>query len=1034
MVALTGVTGAGGFGKTTVANAVARDDRVTSRFPDGVHWVTLGEEVRGADLARRINDLSELVSGARPHYTEPEQAGQHLGAVLEGKRCLLVIDDVWRSAQLEPFLIGGLSCRRLVTTRVQGVLPADTVPVTVDAMTPEQSRELLAEGLDSSGVDWKPLVLRTGRWPLLMALANRAIHRYVRRGLSAEEAVTRVNDRLSSRGPVALDVANADQRRLAVANTVEVSLSLLAEDDPRWLDRYLELAVFAEDDVIGQETLETYWGHTAGLGAAEVEELCLQLFDLSLVSRYKLDREQQCLWLHDVMREYVRHRAVADLPDYHQALLGAYRVGLATLNGRTEWWGLPSTEPYMWSALSRHLHHAGFTTELNNTVCDFRWITAVLHRDSPAAVERDIGYATGINALALRRAIAQNAHLLHPMEPANTLAPTLLSRLHGYPELADYLTAASATIPRPFLAAIAALPDSADPALERVLPVHNGRVASVAISPDDSWLATVGHGAVRLWDFDGVEIAAFTIPAGADELLAISPDRSWLATGGSDGTVRLWNVDGSHRLTLTGHAQGVASLAISPDGAWLATAAHDGTVRLWLADGTELATLIGATGTVSSLAISPDGAWLATASHDDTVRLWWADGTHRSTFTVRTRTGRHMAISPYSTWIAIIGDSYTVHIWGVDGSRRTTFTGHMNTVWPVAISPDGAWLSTGDEDGTVRLWRPDGTELVTLAGHVGTVSSIAISPDGDWLATVGDDAVRLWRVDRTDHSTFGRYTGTVDAVAISPDGRWLATGGEDGTVRLWSVEGDELASFAGHVGPARSVAISPDGRWLASGGHDGMVQLWWADRTNQTGFLGHAGSVRSVAISSDSTWFATGGDDGMVRLWGDDGSHLATFTGHKNWVHSVAISPDDTWVAAASADETVRLWRTDGTEIATLTGHVDAVGSVDICSDGTWLATSGDDGAIRLWGSDGTELDLLEVQADHVWSVTISPDGTWLATYSNDKTVRLWESATGRCVSALRTSESCEHGVWFPDGSGFAAVGERGIFLFRLEV
>ena len=42
-----GVGGQGGFGKTVVAAAVARDPRVREAFPDGVFWVTLGQD---ADL------------------------------------------------------------------------------------------------------------------------------------------------------------------------------------------------------------------------------------------------------------------------------------------------------------------------------------------------------------------------------------------------------------------------------------------------------------------------------------------------------------------------------------------------------------------------------------------------------------------------------------------------------------------------------------------------------------------------------------------------------------------------------------------------------------------------------------------------------------------------------------------------------------------------------------------------------------------------------------------------------------------------
>jgi len=47
----TGLVGAGGFGKSTLAKMVAHDPRVAERFPDGRIWVTVGADTRGPGLA-----------------------------------------------------------------------------------------------------------------------------------------------------------------------------------------------------------------------------------------------------------------------------------------------------------------------------------------------------------------------------------------------------------------------------------------------------------------------------------------------------------------------------------------------------------------------------------------------------------------------------------------------------------------------------------------------------------------------------------------------------------------------------------------------------------------------------------------------------------------------------------------------------------------------------------------------------------------------------------------------------------------------
>ena len=78
----TALRGAGGFGKTTLARMMVHNPAVQQAFPDGIAWVTIGEDAHGADLAAKVNDVTETVSRSKPSLSDPALAGSALGAAL----------------------------------------------------------------------------------------------------------------------------------------------------------------------------------------------------------------------------------------------------------------------------------------------------------------------------------------------------------------------------------------------------------------------------------------------------------------------------------------------------------------------------------------------------------------------------------------------------------------------------------------------------------------------------------------------------------------------------------------------------------------------------------------------------------------------------------------------------------------------------------------------------------------------------------------------------------------------------------------
>jgi hypothetical protein len=132
-VAITAaLRGAGGYGKTTLAKALAHDADIQDAYFDGILWAELGEKPES--LLSIISDLITRLTGEPPGLETINAAASALGEALGDRRILLIVDDAWREQDLRPFLQGGPNTTRLVTTRIDSVLPQEAVRQPVDAM------------------------------------------------------------------------------------------------------------------------------------------------------------------------------------------------------------------------------------------------------------------------------------------------------------------------------------------------------------------------------------------------------------------------------------------------------------------------------------------------------------------------------------------------------------------------------------------------------------------------------------------------------------------------------------------------------------------------------------------------------------------------------------------------------------------------------------------------------------------------------------------------------------------------------------
>ena len=76
-----------------------------------------------------ISDLITWLTGEPPGLQTINAAASALGEALGDRRILMVVDDAWREPDMRPFLRGGPNATRLITTRLDNILPDNAVQI-----------------------------------------------------------------------------------------------------------------------------------------------------------------------------------------------------------------------------------------------------------------------------------------------------------------------------------------------------------------------------------------------------------------------------------------------------------------------------------------------------------------------------------------------------------------------------------------------------------------------------------------------------------------------------------------------------------------------------------------------------------------------------------------------------------------------------------------------------------------------------------------------------------------------------------------
>ena len=299
------------------------------------------------------------------------------------------------------------------------------------------------------------------------------------------------------------------------------------------------------------------------------------------------------------------------------------------------------------------------------------------------------------------------------------------------------------------------------------LPGHRTDVRALAVSYDQTMLASASNGTIKIWNIQtgscirtfecGYALCCTFAPrdqviivgtksgklemyeiasASCTEVIDAHDGPVWtlkmyggysysgLVSGGADKSVHFWNLK-THREPVLGSSRthsrlglvktrtlkvhdDVLSLCISHDDRLIAVSLLDNTVKVFFLDSLRLyLNLYGHKLPVLSMDISLDNRLIITCSADKNVRIWGLDfgDCHKAIFAHQDSIMQVKFLGNGHQFISV-GKDRLVKYWDGDKFEQIQkLQGHHGEIWALAVSGSGNFFVTASHDRSIRVWE-----------------------------------------------------------------------------------------------------------------------------------------------------------------------------------------------------------------------------------------------------------------------------------------------------------------------------------------
>ena len=229
------VTGALGFGKTTLAIDLCNHPDMKKKFSDGIIWIELGPQPKHPNVI--LNNLyCQMTEKTFEHIHNAKDKIINLTKTF--RNILVIIDDVWEVADAQVLIQAFPYSKIIITTRVNNLAIAAMQELNVGPMTIEEAMHVMTDKIiqhsqlskeDEAAIN--ELANNAYHWPLLLSLIRGHLQCTLldsKAYISPHDSIQSVLSNLKAKGLTAFDRKSSQRsRQQSVRACIEVSLNML---------------------------------------------------------------------------------------------------------------------------------------------------------------------------------------------------------------------------------------------------------------------------------------------------------------------------------------------------------------------------------------------------------------------------------------------------------------------------------------------------------------------------------------------------------------------------------------------------------------------------------------------------------------------------------------------------------------------------------------------------------------------------------------------------------------------------------------